>query len=321
MRTDNIHDSTRYVVSDEHHGNILPGKRIEMWRDVYLKSGAYIKGGIWCGSLSCIGSNICVENAVYCRGAATIKGDLSNSNSKENVTFKSCFSTPDSLIIEKTPYKVRFLSDLYISKINISNSFIYGNLYANHAIIQDSIILGGVFCQGVLKLNNSIVSTFEANRAILGEGVSVIFPFAIGKEEINLSNPITFLTFYNIFKNDDDQGEAILADDEDIFQISLQVDKNKDDDSNNELINCISISEKILDCKLYFNNLLSNRQFIQYLSLGRSIDPNNSFSHTQNELVNIESNIWQILKSGVKITSDKKTSKIDELINRFKSII
>ena len=52
MQSDSIQDSTRYVVSDTHDGSVLPGTRIEMWRDVYLLSGANVVGGVWCGSLT-----------------------------------------------------------------------------------------------------------------------------------------------------------------------------------------------------------------------------------------------------------------------------
>ena len=201
MTSDSIRDSTRYVVSDTHYGSIMPGNRMEMWRDVYLLRGADVHGGIWCGSLSVSGSGVNVSESVYCRGAASISRGDKPAPKDSNVTFASCFTSPDSLVADPADFKVRFLSDIYTGQLNISNTIVYGNIFANRVTIRDSIVLGGVFCTGTADISNSLVSTFNVGNANLGENVSIFFPFAVAKEHINLSSSVRVLTFYSLHQS------------------------------------------------------------------------------------------------------------------------
>ena len=73
METDSIQDSTRYVVSDVHHGSILPGNRAEL--DVFILNNAEVKGAIWANDLTINGSNVLIEDSVYAKRTVLIKNE------------------------------------------------------------------------------------------------------------------------------------------------------------------------------------------------------------------------------------------------------
>ena len=139
MQSDSIQDSTRYVISDTHHGSVLPGTRMEMWRDVYLLSGANVVGGVWCGSLTVSGGGVRVAESVYSHGPVAIQGEAEGTASPDSstdrvsapVTFGSCITTPDSILVGDVPFKVRVFSDIFTKQLNLSNAFVYGNIFAD----------------------------------------------------------------------------------------------------------------------------------------------------------------------------------------------
>jgi len=186
MQPDSIKDSTRYIVSTLHHGSILPGNRAEMWRSVFLESGANINGGIWGDNLTILGPDIFIDNSVFVRGYIQIKKNKKIIEKGKEVTFNSVVSTNDSIVIEDCDFRTRFTSDIYAKKINLNKAIVYGNLYCKSAQIKNSIVLGGIYCEGELRINNSIVFTFDADSVKIGKDVFLLSPYGISTKPIEL---------------------------------------------------------------------------------------------------------------------------------------
>ncbi len=322
MNKDSVQDSTRYVVSEVHHGSVLPGTRMEMGRDVFLLSGADVRGGVWCGTLTVTGPNINVTDSVYCRGAIAINNNDGSTNGNQDVKFGSCVTSPDSLIMGELPFKVRFLSDIYTGQLNLSNAFVYGNIFTRQAIIRNSIVLGGIFCKGRLKIESSFISTFETGNVEIGKNVSIFFPSAIARKPIELQYPVRVLTFYNLhqlMKGEKDMGSTVNLDDNDIFKISLPKGSSGEQGETNDYEDayCLSITERILDSESVAKHLTYNRQFLKYLALGSNLDPSVKSSIFDKPMAELEKVLWETLDTkNLKGTSNPSVS-IEDLFKRF----
>jgi hypothetical protein len=323
MQMDSIQDSTRYIVSNIHHGNIIPGKRMEMWRDVFLLSGADIRGGIFCGSITINGGPVSVENAVYCKGPLTIKHPETPIPSETNVTFSSSVSAVEAIISELSPVRTRFLSDVYSDQINISNAFVYGNIFTKRAIIRNSIVLGGIFCEGSLSLEKCMVSTFEAKDVHLGQKVNLFMPVAIGHNIFELTDPVQFVTFFNLLQKNNDQilGETIVLTDEDILSIrvpkSNRVNQNKNDQEF-DIVNCLSIAERILDLEPLREHYDFNKKLLENLALWKNLDPA-SESNIKISRDELEKNLWRHLEKETISEQSRTKISIKDLYQRIKN--
>ena len=311
---DSIQDSTRYVVSNLHRGSILPGTRLEMARDVYLESGADVRGGVWCGSLSVLGPKVDVADAVYCNGSASI--EPSDSGTMDGtVTFGSCFSASESLSVEPSPIKIRFLSDIYTNQLNISNAFVYGNIYANRAVIRNSIVLGGVYCDSSLTMERSLVSTFHTGRAVIGKGSGLFLPYAVARESIDLQDPARMLTFYTLYRQSGEVGDTVLLDEDDILTITLDEDSNNVRSRNARQVYCLSVMERVLDSEPLGKHLLFNKRFMEQLALHRNLSPEVRSRHIERPLDGLELALWDVLSGNDTSSGQRAGRSIQEIFD------
>lgn len=323
MKVDSIKDSTRYVVADIHHGGIFPETRTAMGRNVYLLTHADVRGGIWANELSLKGPDIKVWESVYCKGPVSIEEGEKDLNNQNPIIFGSCVSSPDSILVRQSAYKIRFLSDIYTGRLNVSNSIVYGNVFANNAIIHDSIVLGGVFCQNKLAIDHSMVSTFRAKKVDLKEEVFLFFPFALAEEPIQIRYPIKALTFYSLLRDinvEEKTDGVILFDQDDVFELinpgleeSLEYLKESETESK---IFCLSITERILDANEIFKHFRYNQKFLENLALGNHIDPSNKEKNYAKPIEELENKLWEILRPKKEYHEVKGSSNLKDLSSR-----
>ncbi len=317
MESDSIHDSTRYLVNGIHFGNIMPGNRAEMQRDVFLQKGAQIRGGLYANELSLKGSGISVEGAVYCK--SSIKIDYSEGKPEGDVIFGSTVICPGTLLIQGSKIRTRFLSDIYFGKVNVKNCIIYGNIYASSANIEDSIVLGGIYCKKQLTLKNTIMFTFRANECELDEHVSILSPFGFA-EKIKLYSSVNVLTFNNIFDKvqDDHPGGNIKLDETDIYEIELEQNGN-DTDTGKKKIQVLSVAERLLNTKEIIDNFRQNRNFIEFLSLHSHLPEEDKKNFLHNNKDEIESEMWRIIDERSDFRELSGERSIEEMFNIYEN--
>jgi hypothetical protein len=310
MQLDSVQDSTRYVISGVHHGAVLPGNRLEMMRDVFLLPGADVRGGIWCNHLTIHGPDVQVAEAVYSRAGVTIDPDKDFTGGKaKSVTFSSCLTCRGTLLVSPGSFRIRVLADLYADRVNLSNCVIYGNIYANEAIIRNSVILGGVFTRGKLEAAKSFLGTFRARRALLGDELSLFFPYAVALEDIQISQPVKVLTFFSLYQQKRrGVGDQALLTEDDVVELKTAED--------GVTLKCLSLAERILDGHSVREHLSFNRRFLEHLSLGDNLDPEHKDPELDQPLSELEDILWKTL-SLKKKPARKKGVTIQELFERF----
>ncbi len=314
MNADNIKDTNRYIVNQLHYGNICPGNRSEMWRNIFLESGAHVKGSIFGNNLTVLNTGVVIENSVYVRGE--IKIILSKGKKDDQITFESTVTTPDSLLVEGDQSVVHFNSDIYVNKLNLSNAIVYGNVYSNSAIIKNCVILGGIYCKKKLSLENSIIYTFDTNELEMKKNTSLLSPFGISKSAFTLDYPVRALTFFSLNEEVEKESVLIELDQEDIFQLKINTHENGENDSSEKYI--LSVVERLLNITDIIEAFRYNKKVINFLSLGSHIDPNWSEEFSAFKKQEIESRLWSIINKNIKQNEKRKREKLSDIINKIK---
>jgi hypothetical protein len=272
MNTDAMRDSARVVVSGLRHDGILPGGKEEMWRDLHLLSGAHLKGAAWGNTLTVEGAPIEVDSAVYVRGAIKIKASSKEDADSGVVNFASTVTSPDSIAIEDNPFRVRFMSSVYTGVAGLNNCIVYGNLYARRCTLRNSIVLGGVYCQGPLQIENSLVSTFKAKRVTIGPGVTLLLPAAMAEESMHLEHPVRALPFFDLSgasqETSSARGGVVWMDQRDVYAAGGDLAG----DGSSRSWHVLSIFERILDASRSLQLSRRNQRFLECLALGRHLD-------------------------------------------------
>jgi len=315
MSSDSIHDSTRYLVNELHYGSIMPGNRAEMLRDVYLQPGAIVKGGVFANELTINGSGISIDGAVYCRN--NIKMEYSNVRTNEDVTFGSTVVCPGTLLVPGSKIKTRFLSDLYLGKTNLKNCIVYGNVYSSSATIEDSIILGGIYCKDQLKIKNSIIFTFRAHNCELDEYVSMLSPFGFA-DEIKLNSTVNVLTFKNLFNTGVEiiNDGNIKLDETDIYEIELEKKAGATEEEAKK-IQVLSVAERLLNTSEIIGHFKQNRNFIEFLSLNSHLSEEDKASFFRNNKEELESELWKIIEDKSSFNDLEGHKSIEEMFELF----
>lgn len=328
MPSDSVQDSTRYVVSDVHHGSVLPGERLEMNRDVYLRPGADVRGGVWSNALDVVGPDVNVSESIYSQSEVTVSEEDEESEVElgEDVTFGACLTTPDTLRVNTGNFKTRFLSDIYAEKINLSGSFIFGNIYSKRAVIRDSVIIGGVFCEGKVDFSNCFVHTFQAHRAEIGEDVSMFAPFAVASEEISLASSVSSLTFADAFRkertspdeagntSENSKADVVQLYEDDIFEVQSTRKSSKGDGAP-ATQKVLSMTERILDSSLVHERLKENKSILRKLALRHHIDQSDQETDVLSEM---EEALWERVQTCSSEESEERpSSPLESLFKRF----
>lgn len=317
MATDSIQDSTRYVVSEVHRGSVLPGERREMGRDVFLLPGADVRGGVWSNELAISGPNVRVASSVYAQGSITVdqENEMTEALSKSAVTFGGSVTSKESFLVDTQDIRIRILSDVYTKRVNINRAFIFGNVYADGAVIRNSVVLGGIFCKGSLDLANSFVHTFQAHRATLGKGVSIFAPFALADERITVNAPVLSMTFADVFQGNSDTvgspGSVVHLDEDDVFEVQGATGSTSGNGSP-ATQTVLSMTERILDSTLVQNRLQTNKKLLRRLSLSRHVEGEDHI------VKDLEEKLWSIVGNPPsEDVSSRPSRSLEHLLNRL----
>jgi len=292
MSESTIDGSVRYVVRGEHPGAILPGKRAEMWRDIYLFPGAVVGGGIMGNQLEIEGGGARVMGSIFTRGSIQIIA-APTSTPPEPVRFDSV-ACAGQTIITREPFSARvsFLADVFAEQVNLSNALIRGNLYARRATLRNCVVMGGVFCQGHLVLQNVILSTFRAASVEVQPELMLFFPFAIAEQPIQLDFSAKCLSFTNLLRLDQvelDQQAVVSMDAKDVVEV------REPEDPACSPFYMLSLGSRILDLNQVKRQFEENLRFIKTLSLGDHLSQTAKSTFENLDLARVESLLFSLL--------------------------
>ncbi|MBE0674195.1 MAG: hypothetical protein IH591_06005, partial [Bacteroidales bacterium] len=280
METNKIRNEKLFMLSNEiFPDSILPFGRNELQRDVRLTGEVKIEGGIFCKNLDIEGSDVFIQKSVYAED--TISVSLPKPG---YVWFNSPVGAGHSILRkDNSEGRLRFSHSVDAKILNLNNTIVYGNIMADNIILNNSIVLGGVFCAGTLEISDSIVGTYNSVDVVQKGKLGIMYPLAISKNKPDINENLYILIpdgFSNGMKN-------IYKITQDDFY-TFTGEKGK--------VHLFSNSMRIFDMHKYSSVLLGN--LIKLLENNYSED--GKFEQVRNFLSDFDNDYFNVLERGFK---------------------
>jgi hypothetical protein len=182
------------VVDKEVEHSILPSKKSELIRDIFLKTGFKIHGGIYANNLSAEGIGL-VDGPIMAKGEIRLK-IRPYGYQNDRMLFRKGINSGRAVMVETSeemtssptidcsysPLVIR--GDVNSGIVHLENAIVLGNIYCDKAYIKNSIILGNAFVTSRLDIDSVIMISFNAGTVGVHGRNSLWVPFGMVKNEI-----------------------------------------------------------------------------------------------------------------------------------------
>ncbi|HAG15196.1 MAG TPA: hypothetical protein DCG69_01545 [Bacteroidales bacterium] len=171
-------------------GSILPEKIAELDRTITVQGNSIIEGAVYAHKLEIQQGDSEIRGAVFTQLELYV-----NSEAKGNISFKKSVGSANSIVSRALNCHLMFYSDINAKTITLYNAFVAGSIYADDIILQNCVVIGGVFATQNIDLTNSIVGTFNTPSIKAAQQVWLLLPSAFSIEKIHT---IPGTKFYNL---------------------------------------------------------------------------------------------------------------------------
>jgi hypothetical protein len=161
-------------------GSILPEKISELTRTVTIQGNTTVEGPIYAHKLEIQQGNADLQGAVFTHLELYI-----NSDATGTINFRKSVGSANSVVSRAANCNPLFHSDINAKTITLYNSFVAGSIYADEIILENCVVIGGVFATQSIELKHSIVGTFNAPSVSLNEEIGLLLPSAFSIEPLN----------------------------------------------------------------------------------------------------------------------------------------
>ena len=161
-------------------GGILPNKISELTRTVNVVGETKVEGPIYANKLTIEAAPLNVTGAVFTQRELYINNDVSG-----DVTFCKAVGSASSIVSRSTKCNLTFCSDINAKSITLCNAFVSGSLYGDEIILENCVVIGGVFATQSLSIKDSIVGTFISPFVELDGNINLLLPSVFSVERVN----------------------------------------------------------------------------------------------------------------------------------------
>lgn len=160
-------------------GSILPEKVAELARTITVQGNAVVEGPVYAHKLEIQNGDLEIQGAVFTQLELYI-----NSEAKGNVTFKKSVGSANSIVSRAANLKLVFHSDINAKSVTLYNAFVAGSVYSDEVILDNCVVVGGVFATQQIDLKNCIVGTFNTPSVRVEGIISLLLPSAFSIEKM-----------------------------------------------------------------------------------------------------------------------------------------
>ena len=160
-------------------GSILPKQISELNRNIIFKGNNIVEGPIYGYRLEVKEGDLDVQGSVFAQHELYV-----NSDAKGKVEFKKCVASANSIVSRATGCDIIFYSDINAKSVSLNNAFVAGSIYADDIVLENTVVIGGVFSTQELTFKNSIIGTFNAPTVSISDTISLLLPSAFSIEKI-----------------------------------------------------------------------------------------------------------------------------------------
>jgi hypothetical protein len=190
-------DKNNVELQNEVNGNFYPSTQSELLRNLILKSPFNVNGGIFATNIKNIGVGI-VHGPVLATEEITFEAGqvpgnplrfMAGINATMSIAVMETGKPPEESVIgDLNKAGIIVNGDIISNYVKLENTLVFGNIRAKQVSIVNSVILGAIFADDSLRLENSIFGSFQTGKAKLHGINGWWLPFAIS------SSPVEFET-------------------------------------------------------------------------------------------------------------------------------
>ncbi len=161
-------------------GGILPNSISELTRTVNVVGETVIEGPLYANKLTIGAAPFEVKGAVFTQRELYINNDVTGS-----VIFRKAVGSASSIVTRAMKCETTFCSDVNAKSITLCNTFVSGSLYGDEIILENCVVIGGVFATQSLSLKDCIVGTFISPFVELDGNINLLLPSVFSVERMN----------------------------------------------------------------------------------------------------------------------------------------
>jgi hypothetical protein len=160
-------------------GSILPEKVAELSRTVTVLGDTVIEGPVHAHKLEIRRGDLDIQGAVFTQLELYV-----NSEATGHITFRKSVGSADSIVSRASQCRIVFHSDINAKTVTLYNAFVAGSVYADEIILENCVVIGGIFATHSIELTHSIAGTFHSPLVRIAQTVGMLLPSAFSVEKI-----------------------------------------------------------------------------------------------------------------------------------------
>jgi hypothetical protein len=168
-------------------GPILPEKIAELNRTITIQGNTVVEGPVYAHKLEIRQGDTDIHGAVFTHLELYV-----NSEAKGNVTFRKSVGSANSVVSRAQHCNIVFQSDINAKSVTLYHAFVAGSIFADEVILENCVVIGGVFATQTIDLTNCIVGTFNSPSVRIAQTVSLLLPTAFSIERLLVVPGTTF---------------------------------------------------------------------------------------------------------------------------------
>lgn len=247
---------------------ILPHVSNELERNVTIMGDTVIEGAVYANKLEIVNGDADIKGAVYTKLELHI-----DTAAKGDIIMRKSVASSDSITSYAKECSLYFMADINAKKVRLTHAFVAGCIYADEILLDDCVVIGGVFSTKSIDLKNCVVGTFNSNAVFLEGNNYMLLPSAFSGTPIE-ATPGTVL--YNMSLTD--LGAIYKGtqpmENTGIIRMDVRTDELKtmlSEDQKTMLVYSYSVAGKVLAADLVDTERLQNHFLIGATAMGSQI--------------------------------------------------
>ena len=245
------------LILDGHRvmSSIIPQTYKDMDNDIAVKGESIIEGAVYARKLQIESGRLEVKGAMM-----ILDQLIEDSGNSEEIKFHKAVACSNMISMFSNSKKF-FCADLNAKQIKLKNTIIAANLFGNDIIIENCIILGGIFATKSLQIKDCVVGTFNSPSVSLDGKIFTLLPSVFSVEPIVYSQSVRLINLTLADWAALMKGQPELPD-SGAIELNLQQDTQTvtltDKEGNAVLWQTYSVAAKVLSADLLDYKKLQN---------------------------------------------------------------
>ena len=246
-------------------GSILPEKMSELNRNIIFKGNNIVEGPVFGHRIEIKQGDLEIQGALFAQQELYI-----NSDAKGTVTFRKCVGSANSVVSLASGCKPFFQSDINAKSVRLYNAFVAGSIYADEIVLENCVVIGGVFATQELEMKNSITGTFNTPAVRVSGIIYLLLPSAFSIEKMTAA---AGTKLYNLSLADLGALYKGVPEAENSGKIEIDADSdeiksNLVDDSTRKILRSYTVIGKVLAADIHNTDKSQNHFLLTAASLG-----------------------------------------------------